>query len=168
MAEIVASREADGPFGSLREFCQRLETRKVGKRVIEALISSGAMDGIGDATLDLNERRGYLLGAVASSLKGAEQVARDQAQGMQDMFGGVSHANSAEPQPVVPRRLVDAQRLDGEKETLGLYLTGHPLGAYTHELANFRSERICDVTVGKKRRVTGFVVVCPYHAQPSW
>ena len=87
---IVREREA-GPFTSLKDFCQRVDSRKANKRVLEALIRSGAMDALVAQRRfeSLNEVRAYLLALLPAAMQSAEQVARDRDLGMVDLFGGV-------------------------------------------------------------------------------
>ena len=98
VAAIVEARESGGPFTTLREFCERLDTRKVNKRVIEALVRSGAMDGLGDVSLDLNARRGHLLGGIGGGGLDVPHVVGDHDVGlsggveMEDDVGSIRRA----------------------------------------------------------------------------
>jgi DNA polymerase-3 subunit alpha len=121
-AEQILLARAEGEFQDLDDFCHRMATPKVGRRAIEALIKSGAMDGFG-----LN--RPTLMALLTDSLTGAEQAARARDAGQNDMF-------SPDSKPVADRPAVEhpdwsfRQRLDAEREALGLYMSGHPFDQY--------------------------------------
>ena len=153
---IVAERGRGGAFRSLDEFCQRVDAKRANKRVLEALIRSGAMDSFATATETMDSVRARLLDELPQAVQGAEQAARDAQLGIDDMFGGV-----AEPARVVVRREVKPlsrrERLEGEKETLGLYLTGHPLEDYLAEIRRFCPKPIASLRAGQSARVGGLV-----------
>src|SRR5690606_9457538 len=134
VAALVAAREADGPFRDLADFCRRVDARKANRRVLEALIRSGAMDVFAREGECRDGVRARLLAELPDALLGAEQVARNDALGMNDMFGGVDQAVQASPAAAQVSPLTRRERLEGEKETLGLYLTGHPIEEYLPEL----------------------------------
>ena len=141
---IVLNRERGGPFVDLTDFCRRVDSRRANKRVLVALVRSGAMDTFAIGAESVDEARARLLGGLDSALQGAEQTARDAELGIADMFGGVAK-QSAAPTNGAVRALSTRQRLEGEKETLGLYLTGHPIDAHLPELRRFCS------SIGKLR-----------------
>ncbi len=143
---IIAARKSD-PFKDLFDFCTRVDSRKVNKRALEALIRCGALDAIGpDGEAGL--RRAVMLAAMDEAVKLAEQNARNADSGMGDLFGATP-AESAPDIGYVSFNRVKAlsikERLRGEKETLGLYLTGHPVDEYEEELRQFVSARIADL-----------------------
>ena len=156
---IRAEIEAGGRFSDLGDFCRRVDAKKANKRVVEALIRAGAMDGF--ATNDENRDmvRARLLDDLPTTMQGAEQAAHGASAGMQDLFGGVE-ATPRHPDrpPVAP--LSWRERLDGEKAALGLYLTGHPIEAYLDEIRAFCPNNIASLTPnrGVTRRVAGLVV----------
>ena len=159
---IVEARQA-GPFEDLYEFCQRLDARKVNKRVHEALIASGAMDEFAHADEDHNATRARLRAELPRALKSAEQAARNLAAGMVDMFAEVKADASPTPDisaaTVAYVALSTRDRLAGEKEALGIYLTGHPIEEYQTELSQFCGARIADLRAKKKNQwVAGLVV----------
>jgi DNA polymerase-3 subunit alpha len=139
---ILDERRASGNFSDLFDFCRRVETRKVNRRVLEALIRAGALD-------ELGSNRATLIAQVADALKSAEQHMRNDSIGMDDLFGGAMPGESAAPVPVLEvKDWDDETRLQGEKETLGLYLTGHPIARYEEELARLVSGRISELNQG--------------------
>ncbi|MEM7611709.1 MAG: DNA polymerase III subunit alpha, partial [Pseudomonadota bacterium] len=123
---IVASREADGRFGDLADLCRRIDLERINKRMLESLVKSGALDSLG-------ENRRSLFEQLPSALKGAEQAARAEAAGQDDLFGSVS-APPPDASPDTPVICVSewnhADRLRAEKDALGLYLSGHPFEIY--------------------------------------
>ena len=156
--EIVAEREARGPFRSLSDFCSRTDAATVGKRVVEALIRSGAMDGFGAAGEPLEALRGRLWEDAPAALQGAEQAARDAALGVSDMFGGAAAPAPSGP-AVAARPWTRRERLNAEKEALGLYLTGHPIEDYAEEIRRFKARRIAALANGQKSQVVAGLVV---------
>jgi DNA polymerase-3 subunit alpha len=134
---VVAERAQNGTFRDLYEFCRRVDLRKLNRRVLEALVRAGAFDSLG-------ENRATLMVQLPSALKLAEQRERDEGTGQNDLFGAVESV-AVETAPIEMVRLPEwdeEQRLLGEKETLGLYLTGHPIVRYEAELASITSGRL--------------------------
>jgi DNA polymerase-3 subunit alpha len=137
---MIHERLANGPFGSLVDLCRRVDSRKVTRRVYEALIRAGALDQLGGSN------RATLMLHLPEALKSAEQHRRDRAAGQSDMFGSVAlPSGPVEVElPGVPE-WDEATRLAGEKETLGLYLTGHPIERYRAELASIISAPLSEL-----------------------
>ena len=160
VSAIVEAR-AQGPYLDLADFCRRVDNKKANKRVLLALISSGAMDefALGDETL--NQTRARLLATLPLAVQGAEQVARDQAVGITDLFGGIESQAAAQDCEVkiIAKPLTTLERLSGEKDTLGLYLTGHPIESYEKELGNFCRSKIKELRASKNTQwVAGMVI----------
>jgi DNA polymerase III subunit alpha len=153
IAELVDERNQRGPFTDLFDLCARMGGKKINRRVLEALIRCGSLDSISPG-------RAQCMASLAEAVARAEQQTRDQAAGQDDMFGG------AAPTAAVPVPYLDAphwdeeQRLAGEKETLGLYLTGHPINRYRKELGELVSHRLADLQADSTRsaRAAGLVV----------
>ena len=156
---IVAARQT-APFHDLADFCQRLDTKKVNKRVLEALINAGAMDDFVAEGENLNQHRAQLLAQIPQAMQGAEQVARDAAAGMTDLFGGIAETvNEPCLTPVQVAPMSAMQRLNSEKDALGLFLTGHPIDGYEGEIRQFCRTPIKDLRTGKQSQwVAGMVV----------
>ena len=149
---IIASREQDGPYQDLFDFCCRIDLRKANKRVLEALIKAGALDC-------LEQERAVLSASLPAAVQAADQFSRDSANGQADLFGGSEPSKPKAEYRQVPEWST-RERLRGEKDTLGLYLTGHPIDDYLPELANF-TIRIRDLRPGgrdKKFKTAGLVV----------
>lgn len=123
---IVTEREENAEYQSLQEFCRRVDIRKINKRALEVLIKSGAMDALGD-------NRAALMNAIDDAIKAADQHQQDRQAGQFDMFG-IREAPSKNTTSAQIPDWTDEQRLAAEKETLGLYLTGHPYQRYAREL----------------------------------
>jgi len=160
---MEAARTAAGPFKTLADFCHRVDSRKANKRVLEALIRSGAMDDFSHNSSEEKESldcvRARLLLELNDTVQGAEQEARDSAFGMSDMFGGVTQgsAQNGRQSEVVP--LTKQERLQGERETLGLYLTGHPIEEYLEEIYRFCPSRIVQLRSEKRSQLVAGLVV---------
>lgn len=138
---LVAEREANGPYRDLPDLCRRADQNRFNRRVLEALIRSGAADALG-------ANRSTLMHALPSSMQLADQTLRARAVGQNDMFGLMDSTPSA-PAVVTHETLPDWSRrvrLDGERDTLGLYLTGHPFEEFEEEVRPVISGRIADVT----------------------
>ncbi len=137
---IAAERDAGGPFVDLHDLCRRIDLRRVNRRVLEALIRAGALDRLG-------ANRATLMAWLPQALQTAEQSLRATAAGQDDLFG-LAPAAGPTPEAEAPETLPEwdePHRLAGEKETLGLYLTGHPIERYEAELGRFTSGRIADL-----------------------
>ncbi|MEW8561201.1 MAG: DNA polymerase III subunit alpha, partial [Candidatus Thiodiazotropha sp.] len=163
---VIEERNGNGPYRDIFEFCRRIDLRRVNRRVIESLIRAGALDGLG-------ANRATLMMQLPLGLKLAEQHHAMEAVGQNDLFGmGDPQPVEASHAQVIPKDVeewAEEQRLQGEKETLGLYLTGHPIDRYAGELGHISSSRIGDLSLdgpqegGQRRRgkpvvVTGLVV----------
>jgi len=134
---ITEERAAHGPYGSLADLCRRVDLARVNRRVFEALIRSGSLDAI-----DAN-RAAHML-SLEDALRSGEQNARHDATGQVDIFG---LGGQPTHEPRIARAVPEwsaSQRLSGERETLGLYLTGHPIAPYERDLRSFASGRIAD------------------------
>ncbi|MFA6302262.1 MAG: DNA polymerase III subunit alpha [Legionella sp.] len=126
---IISDRQAQGPFTDLFGFCQRLDMRKVNRRVIEALIKSGAFDEWGI-------ERAVLQGSVEQALKVAEKAHQNQSSGQFDLFSLLDD-RASEPGYIECKPWTESQRLEGEREVLGYYFSGHPADQYRREFGEF-------------------------------
>jgi len=127
---IIEERTKNGPFKDLYEFIKRIDSRKVNKRVLEALIKSGALDGLG-------MHRAQLMANLDAAVQFAEQNQATKKQ--QNLFGGdeeIHHdVNTAE-------KWAKAEQLQFEKDILGFYLSGHPFDNYQEEFTGLLSENL--------------------------
>jgi len=128
---IIKERDENGAFKDLYDFCRRSDTRKVNRRVMEALIKSGAMDSLGG-------NRATLIASLSNAVQLAEQDQKNASVGQDDMFGAIDDDHNETPVHIVQvEDWDDETRLINEKETLGLYLTGHPITRFEKELRRF-------------------------------
>ena len=164
---MLEARRAGGSFRDLWDFCGRIDLQRVNRRVLESLIRAGALD-------ELGPNRATLMAHLPLALKAAEQYHSTRAAGQVDLFGALEPSGPPTPDPQLARETLadweDEQRLQGEKETLGLYLTGHPIDRYEDELKAMGGARIArlletDRELGRrdrrdreKRTVVGLVV----------
>lgn len=161
---IIAAR-ANGPFKDLFDFCARVDPRKLNKRALEALIRSGAADNLCGAggSDSIDHRRAVMFASMSEAVKTAEQQAANANAGMMDLFGEVIASNDSDKDVYSDFRRVRTwtikERLHAEKETLGLYLTGHPIDEYEHELNHLVSSRIAEIKPDKApQNIAGLVV----------
>ncbi|WP_337286348.1 DNA polymerase III subunit alpha [Candidatus Methylomirabilis sp.] len=128
---ILATRRDKGPFRSLFDFCERVDLRLVNKRVVESLIKCGAFDSLGAA-------RAQLMAVADKAMEAGAGAQRERVQGQVSLLdvleakGGLSHQMGA--LPAIPE-WAPHRRLAAEKETLGFYVTGHPLADYRDVIA---------------------------------
>ncbi len=155
---IERERNESGVFEGLVDFCNRVDAKKVNKRVIEALIMAGAMDSFVDSPADLNDKRGVLLGGLAFAMQGAEQSLRNEEAGISDLFGDVISSNERQINSINDS-ISNKERLAGEKEVLGLFLTGHPIDDYEKELSKFCSGRLAELKAGRKKQIVAGTIV---------
>jgi len=157
LSALVDEREACGPYRDLFELCRRNDARKLNRRVLEALIKAGALDCLG-------ARRRGLMTVLEQAMQAAEQAARAAALGQSDLFGGsVGGEAGATVDPAIWSAALaceewpQPQLLGWEKETLGLYLSGHPIDRYLPELRALSVSRLVELKPGR-RRAAGLIV----------
>lgn len=144
---MLCARDSGSSFVDLFDFCARTDPRKVNRRAIDALIRSGAFDSIGD-------ERWVLMSSLEDALKAAEQSANNRDSGIDDLFGEVVPSAATGGGDVYgsfrnARPWSGKERLGGEKDTLGLYVTGHPIDEYEAEVRKFAPTRIADLRADK-------------------
>jgi DNA polymerase-3 subunit alpha len=147
---IVVERTQHGAFKDLFDFCQRVDLRKVNRRVLEALIKSGSFDTLG-------KHRATLIASLNNALQQAEQSSQNMATGQHDLLGMIP--TTQVHQYVETKKWREEEQLQGEKETLGFYLTGHPLNRYLNELSHFTTCRIAELNPSehKNARIAGII-----------
>ena len=141
VVEMLVEGRQSAPYRDLPDMCRRSDANRMNRRVLEALIRSGAVDLLG-------ANRATLMHSLPSAMQLADQTIRARAVGQNDMFGLMDTSPTAAP-AVVTETLPDWSRrvrLDGERDTLGLYLTGHPFEEFETEVRPIISGRIADVT----------------------
>ncbi len=126
MESAIAERKKNGPFQSLNDFCSRLDSRTVNRKIVESLVKCGAFDCFG-------KFRSQLFEEIESAMGAAAAVQRDRASGQVSLFGELAmpapgSGKSSEAQKVEP--WPQHEMLAYEKELLGYYVSGHPLDRY--------------------------------------
>ncbi len=136
---IIEARNKAGRFDNLFDFCNRVDLKRCNRRVLEKLILSGAMDKLGP-------HRASLMATLPEAMQAAAQHAKAEVQGQSDLFGVLTtELEEVEKAFADVPKWMDKIWLEGEKETLGLYLTGHPINQYLGELKHFTSGRLKDI-----------------------
>jgi DNA polymerase-3 subunit alpha len=136
---IIEAREKTGKFSDLFDFCAKIDLKRINKRILEKLVLAGALDNLGP-------HRASIMSSLPDALAAAGQHAKNKTSGQSDMFGLLTN----EPEQVkqafadVPP-WPDKVWLDGEKTTLGLYLTGHPINQYLNEIKHYAPCRLIDL-----------------------
>ena len=152
---ILEARNKGGYFKDLFDFCARIDLKKVNKRVIEKLIYAGALDRLGP-------HRAAMMASLDDAVKAASQYHQAEAFGQSDLFGVLTQApeeveHKYTKVPAWPEKIW----LEGERDTLGLYLTGHPVNAYIKELGKYTSCRLKDATPTRRDQsvtIAGLVI----------
>ena len=123
---MVSEREANGPFADFEDFCRRMNGRELNRRAIENLIKAGAFDSMGYKRKALIQIAGAVIDSIAQS-------ARDNISGQLDLFGDFTDEGE-KPPAVIPipevEEFTPMEKMVMEKETTGLYLSGHPMDSY--------------------------------------
>ncbi|MBC8067682.1 MAG: DNA polymerase III subunit alpha, partial [Deltaproteobacteria bacterium] len=135
---ILAARGSGGPFVSLFEMLRRTDPRKVNKRTLEGLVRAGALDAVAGDKL-----RAQVFGAIDRALQQGQDAARDRDSGQRGLFDLLTAEAPVhiEEYPDVPEWSAK-ERLLGEREALGFYLTGHPLDRFSQDVEKFATTHI--------------------------
>ena len=141
VASIIEARDKGERFKDLWDFCNRIDVKRVNKKVIEALIKSGAFD-----SLHTGQNRAAMLAAMDAAVEEAQKAERERLSGQTSLFGLLAppvDKGSVGPAGGPPRKYPDLfdwapkERLGFEKESLGFYISGHPLDRYAADLKRF-------------------------------
>jgi len=135
---IIAEREANGPFESMADFCMRVGTQLISRRVLDALIKCGAFDSVSAV-------RAALMAEAEQAIKLAQKAQSDAEKNQIGLFGGavkVPKLAAREPIPEWDAR----EKLKFEKEALGFYITAHPLDKYDRDLARISKVTTADLS----------------------
>lgn len=150
---IIEQRKLS-PFKDFFDFCQRVDTRKVNKRVLESLIKAGVLDSFA-------EDRSQLMAMLGEAMARAEQLSKNLSHGQTDLFQHDDSLPSQSTDLAQVKPWTAEERLQGEKESLGMYLSGHPLESVEDELKKLNVTKFRNITAGKKDQkvfVGGLVV----------
>lgn len=124
--KLIQERERNGLYTSITDFCRRVDSKVVNKRLLESLIRCGAMDGF-------EENRNQLLHMYEAAQNVGAKQQKDDALGTVSLFGDVEESIDMIPVPNLPD-LSEDDKLKDEKDYTGFYITGHPLQGYVKEM----------------------------------
>jgi DNA polymerase III subunit alpha len=144
---IVAGRKELGRYSSIYEFCEKVDLRLLNKRVLESLIKSGAMDGLG--------RRAQLMAVLDRAIEGAQKTQRDAESGQHGLFGVFQQEEVSTSNTKLPDTpdWDEHTRLANEKEILGFFISGHPLEKYRDKLEDLHA--LSTEEIGAMKSSTG-------------
>jgi DNA polymerase-3 subunit alpha len=152
--EAIMEGRLDGPFQSLQDFCEKVDLRRVNKRVVEALIKCGAFDSLGG-------RRSQYMAVYEEAMDAGQKLQREREFGQEPLFGSDQIATQKNGQ--VHGQLPDIDEwaenllLTHEKEALGFYITGHPLARHSAAIKRFAT---CDTASLAERTDKEEVTLC--------
>jgi DNA polymerase-3 subunit alpha len=159
---IADERAKDGAYTDILDFCRRVDSTRLNKRVLEALVNAGALDALGS-------NRPSLHAQLPEALKATEQLAREKESGQNSLFGAAFMGDAAEPRNDAPALRIEltelpdwplVQKLQGERDTLGHYLSGHPVDPYREELKQLVGHDLGDLDALWQNR--------PQEARSGW
>jgi DNA polymerase-3 subunit alpha len=157
---MLAVRQSLGRIDSLYTLCEHADLRLVNKRVLESLVKAGAMDSLlAESAGTVASRRARLFAAIDKALEHGGRHQRDRDKGQSQLFGSGGDEPSASD-AALPAAVAwtEAQQLAGEKEALGLYMSGHPLDRYAEELKLFGARRVAELTASEADVWVGGIV----------
>jgi DNA polymerase-3 subunit alpha len=151
---IRKAREETGRFRTLYEFCEKVDLSGLNRRMLESLIRAGAMDS-------LEGNRAQLFAAVESAMEAGQRAWRDRESGQAGLFGemGGDDPDTEKPLPDIPDWTLP-EKLTGEKELLGFYVTGHPLDQYdekVRDLATYQTNGLEGLEKGVEVALCGIL-----------
>jgi DNA polymerase-3 subunit alpha len=152
---ILESRSADGPFGSLVEFCRSVDHKQLNRRAVESLIKAGAADS-------LNVGRAQAVAALEAVMEATARERKSVAAGQGSLFSGEDDSLAAFPLPDVPE-WADRDRLGFERDVLGFYVSGHPLSDFEsviRRFTNMDSRKLGEIESSRKVRMAGLIRSC--------
>ncbi|MCK5544081.1 MAG: DNA polymerase III subunit alpha [Desulfobulbaceae bacterium] len=159
---VMEEKKKEGPFTSLEDFCVRVDSRRVNKRVIESLIKAGAFDSI-------KVRRSQLFAILDKAMKQAHAAQKDRQSGQISLFSIIPETDAVKAAtidlPDIPE-WSDKEKLEFEKETVGFYITGHPLDNYRDEIkavADVTTAELAGCGEGRPVRIGGLVRTLKEH-----
>ena len=137
---ILQFRNQQGRFLSLFQFCEEVDSRSLNKRAFESLVKSGALDSLG-------WKRSQCMAMIDVAIEYGQKARRDRESGQKGLFAGLSAGQSAIPEPAPPDlpEWPLEERLALEKETLGFYVSGHPLDRFAAEVSRFSKKSIAEL-----------------------
>ena len=148
---LISEREENGEFSDLFNLCNRLSGQKLNRRALDALACSGALDCF-------TVGRSSLAASISSAIDAANQRLSDEQAGQEDIFA-MSEEKQNHAFYVNALEWNEDERLKQEKATLGLYLSGHPVNQYRHELDKFISSRLADLRASDRNQVVCGLII---------
>ncbi|MCA9141471.1 MAG: DNA polymerase III subunit alpha [Planctomycetales bacterium] len=138
---IVAARKSGGPFKSIFDFCERVDTSSCNRSTVETLIKAGAFDSLG-------AKRRQLMDVLERAIQAGASALSDRKSGQKSLFGALEEEQDAQPSIDLPNvsEYEERERLLMEKEVLGYYLTSHPLAEYEKTLATYCTHTTAELT----------------------
>jgi DNA polymerase-3 subunit alpha len=135
---ILGSREADGRFASLFDFCARVDLRLVNRKCLESLVQAGAFDSLGG-------HRAQHLATLERAVQFGQAVQTQAAYGQSSLFEGPGDGRGVsyrDPEPVETEPWPEMDKLTREKAVLGFYVSGHPLLRYEGTIRDYATVRL--------------------------
>ncbi len=176
---ILKAREAKGSFNSLMDFCESVDLRAVNRKVIESLIKCGAFDGTADSkNLSPKTYRASMINGLDATINNAQTVQKDRERGQYNMFdnfgigagglglGAGKKQVSSLQSPVPDLEWTEKELLSYEKESLGFYISGHPLSRFEKDIRHFtnvNTQTLQDIKNGREISIAG--VISKYRTQ---
>jgi DNA polymerase-3 subunit alpha len=160
IASILSVRGERGRIDSIFRLCEETDLRLVNKRVLESLVKAGALDSLAPGGGPAARAwRARLAAAVDRAIEHGNRIQRDRDQGQSQLFGDDHHGGDAASIPLPEGApWTDQQLLAFEKETLGLYLSGHPLERYASELRQFGAKTTAELLASEADVAVGGVI----------
>ena len=158
-ARSVLEERGKRRFASFSDFIERLDSRLVNKRTLDALIQAGAFDSLG-------RNRATLAAGSERALALAARRREEQELGQSNLFGGPASGGDADEDGTARDDFADVaewpldQKLKGEKDTLGFYVTGHPLTRYAEEIERFAEGKVAELSTRVEQTVRVAGVLC--------
>jgi DNA polymerase-3 subunit alpha len=152
---IVEERKTNGPFASLSDFCERVDLRRVNKRVVESLVACGAFDATG-------ARRSQMMAVLEETLDYGQKVQKERCDPQMGLFDDGPECSLSVTVPVLPKitEWEEKERLAREKESLGFYISGHPLTRHEKTMNKFATAHTAalkEINDGQIVRIGGMV-----------
>ncbi len=166
---IIEARKKDGPFKDLFDFCERVDTRRVNRKVIEALVKAGAFDFTGRARRPLFE-------TIEKALERGASTQRDKQVGQESLFGllgggggggAAGGKGGLENDYVNVPEWPEKERLGYEKEAIGFYVSGHPLHQYEKELKRYARSCTSIQRARRDEKITVAGIVAALRERPT-
>jgi DNA polymerase III subunit alpha len=151
---VIEARQSGGPFKSLYDLCERVDLAMVNRRILENFIKAGALASLGG-------NRAQLTAVLENAMESGQRAWKDRQCGQTGLFGMAigEHQHVEHPLPVLPD-WTPRQKLSGEKEVLGIFVTGHPLDEYADkvaELANYDTDMLEGLERGAEIALCGIL-----------